>query len=89
MMIAVKVDDDDDDHEEELYVLRLVVRTAVSDYTYNYLFLCFTIVSSSMFKNIDSSGSSSENNITTYNAIEVVHVIVDTVTHLFGCMDCR
>ena len=33
-----------------------------------------------MFKNIDSSG---------INVIEVVHVIVDTVTHLFGCMDCR
>jgi len=43
-----------------------------------------------MFKNIDnSSGNSREINITTYNAIEVVHVIVDTVTHLFGCMDCR
>ena len=67
----------------------------ISDYTHYYLFLHFAIVSSSVFKSIDigsrdsiSSISMEEGSIS-YNAIDVVNAIVGTVSHLFGCMDCR
>ena len=65
----------------------------ISDYTHYYLFLHFAIVSSSVFKSIGSldsiSSISVEEGSISYNAIDVVHAIVGTVSHLFGCMDCR